>query len=89
MSFVYQRQQLDRLEARYGGSYMIVDGQRIDNLRELQPHIESTLRMADEVEATAREDARNAERIVREAEESVLESIDDPVERERMRLLLN
>lgn len=34
----------------YGGSYMIVNGQRIDDLRRIHNHIEGTLRQADNIE---------------------------------------
>ena len=59
--------QTARLEACYGGSYVIENGRRTDNLRRIHRQIERTLALADaDIDP------------VREAEADVLEAIDDP-----------
>ena len=59
--------QTARLEACYGGSYIIENGRRTDNLRRIHRQIEQTLALADaDIDP------------VREAEADVLEAIDDP-----------
>ncbi len=73
----------NRLSSLYGGSYMIVDGRRVDNLKEILPHIESTLRLAENIEKHADGDAT-----IRAAEQNVLDNISDPAERERIGRLL-
>lgn len=73
----------NRLSSLYGGSYMIVDGRRVDNLKEILPHIESTLRLAENMEKHAGGDAT-----IRAAEQNVLDNISDPAERERIGRLL-
>lgn len=73
----------NRLSSLYGGSYMIVDGQRTDNLKKILPHIESTLRMVEIQEHRA-----SAEAAITAAEQDVLGAISDPEERERIRRLL-
>lgn len=69
--------------SQYEGSYVIVDGQRIDDLREIRPQIEQTLAAADHIENNL-----TAQSLVREAEADVLMGIDDPDERRRMEELL-
>lgn len=76
----YQRIQLQNI---YGGSYMIVDGKRIDNLREILPQIKSTLSLADAFETTS------PTLLIDQAEQDLLNNIQDAEERERIRELLN
>ena len=68
----------------YGGSYMIVDGHRIDNLSELRPHIERTLAEARHIEQTV-----ETLPWVEEIEKEVMNHVSDPEERARIRQLLN
>lgn len=74
----------DRLASLYGGSYMIVDGKRIDDLKRIRPQIEHALRVGEEMEKMTENAAA-----VRQAEQHVLDNIGDPAERERVRQLLN
>ena len=75
----------DRHLARlYGGSYVIENGHRIDDLSEIKDDIEKAL-----------DDARRIERrissanVADNAEQEVLNSIDDPSERRRISEMLN
>lgn len=77
-----ERQELASL---YGGSYMIVDGRRVDNLKAIKPQIEAALRMADKAESMA----DGGDDVVRMAEQSVLDGIGDPEERERVRRIMS
>jgi len=72
-----------RLERRYEGSYIVVGGERNDNLREIHQQLEQTLASAENIETTIKEHT-----IVREAESDVLESISDPDERRRIEEIL-
>ncbi|MCM1313550.1 MAG: hypothetical protein NC206_09615 [Bacteroides sp.] len=76
----YKEQQLSRL---YGGSYMVVNGVRIDNLKKIQSDIESVLSHADEIEKEMMTGKR-----IRMAEQAVLNGIADESERERIRCIL-
>ncbi|MBR0527371.1 MAG: sigma-70 family RNA polymerase sigma factor [Prevotella sp.] len=75
-----QNYQLDR---RYEGSYIVVAGERNDNLRQIRPQLEQTLAAASHVEATISE-----QDFVRQAEADVLQNISDPEERRRLQELL-
>ena len=79
----YQTYQDIQLQNIYGGSYMIVDGKRIDNLREILPEIKSTLSLADAYEAPSPTD------LINQAEQDLLNHIQDAQERERIQALLN
>ena len=79
----YQTYQNIQLQNIYGGSYMIVDGKRIDNLREILPEIKSTLKLADAYEAPSPTD------LINQAEQDLLNHIQDAQERERIQALLN
>lgn len=72
-----------QLEAQYGGSYTIVNGQRNSNLREILPEVQQTLARADDVamQPTVGEQ-------IEETENELLNSISDPEERERIRRML-
>ncbi len=75
-----QNYQLDR---RYEGSYIVVAGERNDNLRQIRPQLEQTLAAASHVEASISE-----QDFVRQAEADVLQNISDPEERRRLQELL-
>ena len=79
----YQTYQDIQLQNIYGGSYVIVDGKRIDNLREILPEIKSTLSLADAYEAPSPTD------LINQAEQDLLNHIQDAQERERIQALLN
>ena len=81
--WTYQSYQRFQLEKVYGGSYMIVDGVRIDNLREILPQIKQTLSLADAIETTS------PTLFIDQAEKDLLDNIQDAQERERIRELLN
>lgn len=81
--WTFQTYQGIQLENLYGGSYMIVDGQRIDNLREILPQIKRTLSLADAIEVTS------PTLLINQAEQDLLNNIQDVQERERIRALLN
>ena len=79
----YRAYETSKLENIYGGSYMIVNGERIDNLRQIQTQIESTLQSAREIEMLA------AASQPADVEQSVLSEIDDPALREEINRILN
>lgn len=66
----------------YEGSYLIVQGERIDNPQQIQGEIAETLLQADEIEQLFREDA------YQEAEKDILDMLDNPLERKQMMDLL-
>ena len=81
--WTYQSYQRFQLEKVYGGSYMIVNGKRIDNLQEILPEIKRTLSLADAIETTS------PTLLIDQAEQDLLNNIQDDRERERIRQLLN
>jgi len=81
--WAYRAYESQMLQNLYGGSYMIVDGQRIDNLREIRHQIEQTLSLADAIEAIP------SAILIEQAEDDLLNHIQDASERERIRQLLN
>ena len=80
--WAYQSYQRFQLEKVYGGSYMIVDGKRIDNLQKILPEIKRTLSLADAMETTS------PTLLIDQAEQDLLNNIQDAQERERIRALL-
>jgi hypothetical protein len=75
----------DRMLAKtYEGSYMIVNGKRIDDLSKLKPHIEKTLKKAQEAEKYMAEISN-----MDAAEAKVLDAIDDPKQKEEVRKMLS
>ena len=78
---VYQDYQWRR---QYEGSYVIIDGQRNDNLRQIRPQIERTLAEARRIEQESMPQAA-----MEEIESDLLQSIDDPEERQRIQQFLN
>ncbi|WP_298451264.1 hypothetical protein [uncultured Prevotella sp.] len=75
----------DRYLARlYGGSYVIENGQRIDDLSEIKGDIEKALDDAGRIERRI-----SSASVTENAEQEVLNSIDDPAERRRISEMLN
>ncbi len=74
----------EALAAQYGGSYMIVDGKRIDDLTEIRTHLEQVLASADRLEKQF-----GGRTFVQEAERDLLGAFDDPIQRAEMKRLLN
>ena len=72
------------LERIYGGSYVIVNGKRIDDISRIMPQIERTLADAEAVERKLEE-----QRVVNRVENDMLNDISDPAERERIRQLIS
>lgn len=74
----------NQLLARYEGSYVIVDGQRTDNLLKIHTEIERTLADARHIESRLQ-----GENVIDRAEQEVLQSIDDAEQRKEIERLLN
>lgn len=72
------------LARNYEGSYVIINGQRIDDLSRIKPDIEKALSQASHIEQNLAE--RPA---VKSAEQDVLDNIADPAEKARIEELLN
>lgn len=68
----------------YGGSYMIVDGKRSDNLRKIKSHIENTLSDARDIEHIAA-----AQPSAADIEQELMDNITDADELARIKKLLN
>lgn len=68
----------------YEGSYMIVDGKRIDDIRQIRPEIERTLSIANSIEASC-----TTSNAILSAEEEALSGITDEAERNRIKQLLS
>lgn len=81
--WIYTLQEECHLAQLYGGSYMIVDGKRYDNLREIKDDIRQTLADAQQIERQA-----DGQAVIEEAEQEVLESIGDPAERQKLKEIL-
>ena len=73
-----------QLKKQYEGSYVIVNGKRNSNLRQIRPQLEDALSWAGDVEHNVQSDA-----FMRQAENDVLNHISDPAERQRLREILN
>lgn len=82
---VYADMRERRLLAKvYSGSYVIVDGQRIDDLIEIKDEIQTALGDAEQIEK-----GFSGPSVVERVEQDVLNSIDDPEERKRISEILN
>lgn len=68
----------------YGGSYMIVNGKRIDNLQSIKPYIENTLTDSRQIEKIAANQPSASD-----IEQELIDNISDPKERARIKNLLN
>lgn len=73
------------LQRLYGGSYVIENGNRVDDLRLIQSRVRSTLAYAATVEQQVAADAD----MVKQAERDVVENIDDPQMRQTVMKILN
>ena len=80
----YRQLQYYQLARRYEGSYVVVAGQRNDDLREIRPQLEQTLAAASHVETAVVEQ----QALIHQTEDEVLSAIDDPAERRRLEELL-
>ncbi len=80
----YRAYRWDQFCRKYEGSYVVIDGQRNDNLRQIRSQIKETLASANDIEASA-----NSRQIVDDAEKELLNSITDEAERSRLENLLN
>lgn len=75
----------DRMLARvYGGSYVIENGRRIDDLSRIRENIENTLDEANRIE-----ERLSRSETVQSAEQDVLDGIDDPEMRRQVEDMLN
>lgn len=72
------------LAKNYEGSYMIVNGNRIDDLSLIKPEIEKALSLAEHIERHVDEHS-----VIKSAEKNVLDNVDDPKEKVRIQQLLN
>lgn len=72
-----------RLAQVYGGSFVIVDGQRNDNLLEIKDSIQQTLAEARRIERKVEEN-----NVINQAEQEVLESVGDPAQRREIEEIL-
>lgn len=77
-------QKTQQLTARYGGSYMIVNGERIDDLNRILPTIKTTLAQASSIEHRLTND-----QTIQQAERELLNAFDNPAEREEINRMLN
>jgi hypothetical protein len=68
---------------KYEGSYMIVNGQRIDNLSEIRNEIEQLMAQADEIERMA-----DLQDNMEEIEETILSGIEDEGQRVMLKKLM-
>lgn len=73
-----------QLAALYEGSYMIIDGKRIDNLRKLKPEIEKNLSDAEKIERLM-----TADDAAREAELDIINALSSDEERKKIEMLIN
>ena len=83
ISLSLNRQEEVRLAKLYGGSYMIVNGTKINKLTRIHTDIEQVLSEADEMK-----DMLSTKTVIQKAEQDVLDGIDDEAERERIRKLM-
>lgn len=84
ITFAFHQSERQDLARNYEGSYVIVNGQRIDDLSRIKPDIERALSQASHIEQ------RLAEKpAIKSAEQNVLNNIDDPDEKAHIEALLN
>lgn len=70
-------------DQRYAGSYVIIDGHRHDNLRDIRAQIERTLASAEHMESSVM-----GQQLILDAENDVLNSMSNPAERRYIEELL-
>lgn len=84
MTYYHNVREDRMLAARYGGSYVIENGHRTDDLSDIRDDIETALDKAKSIESNDMVGST-----VEQAERNVLNSIADPAERERINAILN
>lgn len=72
------------LAQRYGGSYMIVNGKRCDDLLKIEDHIKQTLRDGHQVEQLM-----DGQELIDQAEQEVLQSVGDSAQRQQLKDILS
>ena len=72
------------LAQRYGGSYMIVNGKRCDDLLKIEDHIKQTLRDGQQAEQLI-----DGQELIDRAEQEVLQSVGDSAQREQLKDILS
>ena len=72
------------LTRNYAGSYVIIGGQRIDDLSRIKPQIESALSQAKNIEQGLSKTST-----VEQAEKNILDNVGNEEDRERIEKLLN
>lgn len=80
---IYENMLQRKAEQIYAGSYVIINGQRINDIRQIKPQIEKTLAAAKTIEQHA--DMGND---IKNAEKELLEQLGTPEERRQMEQLL-
>lgn len=80
----YRLHKAQLLAERYGGSYMIVNGKRCDDLLKIEDHIKQTLRDGQEAEQQM-----DGEALIEQAEQEVLQSVSDSAQREELKEILS
>lgn len=80
---VWNHQQRSRLLALYESSYTIVNGQRNDDIVEIEAQIKATLADAERIESSLKE-----QNTIGQAEQEVLQSISDEGERSEIETFL-
>lgn len=81
---IWQKYQYNQFANTYAGSYMIVNGERIDNLQDIRSDIENTMAEANKIKQYAQDYA-----LASEAKQDILNGISSPSERDRIAKLLN
>lgn len=75
----------DKMLAKsYEGSYVIVKGERIEDLSRIKPDIEKALCLAKNIERQVEDHS-----VIKDAEQNVLDNIENPREKARIQQLLN
>lgn len=80
----YYQYEERQLAAIYDGSYVIVHGERNDNLRQIKGTISHVLAEAEQAEQNVQASSH-----VEQAEQEVLSNIDDPAQRQLIQEMLN
>lgn len=82
---IFNAYQNNKALQMYEGSYMIVDGKRIDDIKIIKNNIEQTLIMASETE----NDINRQDNDINDIENEALSAIADPIERNRLQQILS
>jgi len=81
---IWQKYQYDQFVNTYAGSYMIINGKRIDNLQDIRSDIENTMAEANKIKQYAQDYT-----LATEAKQDIFNGISSPSERDRIAKLLN